>query len=1553
MGAHSHFPLVGNDFILLRTHEKEMVKCMVINLIKSKQMFSLTLPHRVKGQYWVTDIDDKGEPRELISVEAVKGEWVLKSNKSVSILNAENQAVANTVLKPSGFFNLRIEGSDERVILFSESMDASRQTFRKYVIRSADVLTIGRTNDNKLCFENKFVSSKHARLVFDGANWSLTDPGSTNGTYVNGYRVESCNLFAGDHVYIMGLRIVVGCNFLAVNNPDGLLKIEAKSLTTYRPQPVDESVKSLEIPEQKYFFRSPRFHREIEHVEIQIDPPPQVQNVDSVPLALMLGPSLTMGMTSLSTGIISVMNVLSTGGKIMQALPTLLMSVSMLLGTILWPILTKNYEKKMRTKNEMRRQEKYLAYLDRIRDEIKRKCKEQSDILAENLISPNECADRIAEESPKLWERVLGQSDFLRLRLGLGALPLDADVKYSEKRFTMDDDNLQEAMLSLGAEPKQLSNVPISISLVENPTVGVYGGKEEVSKMMKALVLQLIALHSYDEVKLMLISGGIHAEEWNFIRPIPHFWNDEKNIRFFASDTDEIRELSSYMEKNILGRISDANREYSEYKPYYVIIVTDKKLGEKCEGLQQLLACKHNCGVSILFAAPELRDLPKECKMVVSVNGTNSRLFDRDDITGKGTSFASDAVNEAAIETFACDIANIQLDMGSQRYSLPSMMTFLEMFKVSKIEHLNSLTRWKENNPTITLQTPIGVDSYGESFNLDLHEKFHGPHGLVAGMTGSGKSEFIITYILSLAVNYHPDEVAFILIDYKGGGLTGAFEDTDRGVKLPHLAGTITNLDGAAVKRSLISIQSELRRRQAIFNEARKISNEGTMDIYKYQQLYRDKVVSEPVPHLFIISDEFAELKTQQPEFMEQLISAARIGRSLGVHLILATQKPSGVVDDQIWSNSKFRVCLKVQEKADSQDMIKCPDAAELSQTGRFYLQVGFNELFALGQSAWCGAEYIPTETLEKSVDSSIQVIDNLGRVLMNVKPGKKKAVQGSKIKQIVAIVKYLSDLAVEEHVQVRPLWLEPIPAKIYVDDLEKKYGVHSTGLVLEPVIGEYDDPFNQKQGVLTVPFTAEGNCLVYGATGNGKTTFLTSLCYSLIKNHTADELNLYIMDYGSETLKAFEAAPQVGGVVISSDEEKTINFVKMLQEEMERRRNLFSAFGGDHASYCKNSGSTVPSIVVAVNNFSGFAEQYEDLQEAFTLLTRDGVKYGIYFVLTAGSTNAVRYRMQQNFRMMFTMQLNDATDYSIVVGKTDGLIPSKYKGRGLVALDRVYEFQTAFCSPAADLQEFIRDYCAQLARNAVSTAHAIPVLPKTVTTDSVSGALAGLRCVPVGIGKAKLTPATVNLENRVVFPVTAQELSDTMAFTETFVRMLPRVVRTILIDAEQQFSGLEESGCELVQSGYEAFVQQLFADMVERNNVYKDAGMDPGALQPYEERVYVLIGLKRFCEQLSDDGKDKFSTLVEKAESVYKLHFVIVDALAQISSYSYEGWYKRQLNGADGLWVGDGVADQYMLKINKVTSELYDEVGDEYGYLVSKGKPVLVKLLNSGDREV
>lgn len=1520
---------------------------MIVNLIKAKQMFSLTLPQKIKGQYWLTDTDNLGNPRRIVSIEAESDNWVVKSNSTVKIYGSESKEISSCVLNEKSFLIMQNIQTSEKMILFSESLDETYQTLSKIIVKEPAVFSIGRTEDNHFCFDNNYVSTHHAKLMFDGRSWSISDQGSRNGTFVNGYRVQTQKLNAGDFIYIMGLKIVIGSNFLAVNNPEKKLKIKSDSLLMYKPPKTDYSREFKELPTKDYFFRPPRFYREAECEEITIDPPPQMQKPETVPLALMLGPSLTMAMTSVSTAIISLTNVLSSGGNITQALPTMIMSLGMLMGTVLWPILTKRYEKKQKILNEQERQEKYLAYLGEINSKIRRLIKEQSNILNENLVSQDECTERIIRRKQSLWERVIGQKDFLRLRLGIGTLPLDVSVKYQEKKFSMEDDALQNSMLALAETPKELQGVPISISLKDNIVTGIIGERSETLDMLKSLLLQMIALHSYDELKIILILNESDEEFWQFAKYIPHFWSNDRTARFFASNMDEVKALSAYTEKVFRERPDRETRD-EIISPHYVCICTDAALGKKCEALQNLIKYKNNVGFSAIFLGDSFADLPKETKTTIQVNGTYSKIFDKEDTSGEQVIFDAEKSGKVSFDNIASAIANIELDLSSESFSLPTMMTFLEMFRVGKVEHLNSLTRWKENNPTKSLQTPVGVGADGDDFLLDLHEKYHGPHGLVAGMTGSGKSEFIITYILSLAVNYHPDEVAFILIDYKGGGLTGAFEDADRNIKLPHLAGTITNLDGAAIKRSLVSIQSELRRRQSIFNEARKISNEGTMDIYKYQQLYRDKVVKEPVPHLFIISDEFAELKTQQPEFMEQLISAARIGRSLGVHLILATQKPSGVVDDQIWSNSKFRVCLKVQEKSDSQDMIKCPDAAELSQTGRFYLQVGFNELFAMGQSAWCGAEYIPSDTYEKAVDSSIQVVDNLGRPVMNVKAEKNALSSKSNAKQLVSIVKYLSDLASEENVEAKPLWLAPIPFDIYLEETEHKYKTVEKGFALNPVIGEYDDPFNQRQGVLTVPLTKEGNCIVYGATGNGKTTFLTTLCYSLIKNHTPQELNLYIMDFGSETLKMFENAPHTGGVITSADEEKTVNFFKMLRKEIETRKAYLSDFGGDFVSCCEKGNKSLPNIVVVINNYSGFAEQFEDLQDEFSQLSRDGMKYGIYFVISASSINAVRYRTQQNCKMIYTMQLNDPSDYAVVVGKTDGLVPSKCKGRGLVPLDRVFEFQTAYCCKGADTQDYIKSFCSQLSEKATAYAKPIPVLPKVVNLDFVRKQLGNLSKLPVGVAKNNLNVVTYSLKGIVALPVVSQNITEQVEFIEEFVNVISASSKTVILDTEKL---IEETKVECITKDFENTVNDIFKEMVSRNNKYKDALMDESVLNDSEETVYVIVGFKRLMDSLSADGKDKLRTLISKAEAIYKIHFVICEEVKKLNEFSYDEWFKRQLSG-EGIWIGDGVADQYLLKVSKVTSALNTEIGSEYGYMITRGRPVLMKVLSSGTKE-
>jgi len=664
----------------------------------------------------------------------------------------------------------------------------------------------------------------------------------------------------------------------------------------------------------------------------------------------------------------------------------------------------------------------------------------------------------------------------------------------------------------------------------------------------------------------------------------------------------------------------------------------------------------------------------------------------------------------------------------------------------------------------------------------------------------------------------------------------------------------------------------------------------------------------------------------------------------------LATQKPAGVVDDQIWSNSKFRVCLKVQEKADSMDMLKRPDAAEISQTGRFFLQVGFNELFAIGQSAWSGAEYIPTETIEKKVDSAIRIVDHLGRIVKEAKPIIKSDTKEKKPKQLVALVKYLSELAAEEHISVRQLWKDPIPAYIYLDKLEQKYSCRKTGFVLNPMVGEYDDPYSQRQAPLTLPLTSEGNAIIYGATGSGKTTFLTTLMYSLIKNHSAEEINLYALDFGAETLLSFVDAPQVGGVMLGHEEERIANFFKMILREFDSRRTLFSRYGGDLLSYNKNSGKTAPNILIIVNNFAAFSEQYEKFDESFAMLSRDGLKYGIQFVITASSTMTVRYRIQQNFKKILTMQLNDETGYSIILGKTGGIIPSPFKGRGLISLDRVYEFQTAYPTAEEDILGFLRAYTTELRKSGGGIAKPVPMMPEHVTLETVKDSISGLNAVPVGIEKLSLDVAAVNLKQKYIFPILTREMWQLQKFAQGLIEaVVSAKINVTVLDVETLFIGSTQPSYTYIADGFEDSGRDVFNLVVDRHNAYKKARKSGASAPASEHEFIVVIGINKLFESLSQDGADKLRNLLEKGESVFGLNIAVFDTAQNFRSRSGESWYRKHITGTDGIWVGDGLGTQLALTVSRVPIE---EVGDDYGYIIQKGRTTLVKLLLSADTD-
>jgi S-DNA-T family DNA segregation ATPase FtsK/SpoIIIE len=1527
---------------------------MIVTLMTTENYSTITLPERIGGQYLLPCNFGNGSVKDTVSIEGVSGKWRVKSNKRISIVVDPNSTAKTVELEQLGVYNLVATNTGNRACIYTEPISDDRQTFSKMMLKgdTAEII-IGRFAGNDLAFVNTFASSKHAKLTYDRGNFSIEDLGSTNGTFVNGQRVNNQTLLCGDMIWIMGFKIIVGQGFIAFNNPDGKVAVNARTLLPYLKQPVDPANGDEDEENEtniEYFYRSPRFKRDIEQVEFKIDSPPQNAIGDEMPLMMVIGPSMTMGMASLTMGIFAVNNAI-TNGNISAAVPSIAMSGSMLLGTVLWPILTKRYEKRRKRKKEALRQKKYREYLDKISVKFNDECSRQEEILRENHIDISECIKRIQGVQRNLWERGFRQNDFLKLRVGIGDSLLSAEITYAERKFSIEEDNLQEELYTLCETPKLLQDVPLTISLFDSFVSGIIGKHVKRTEFAKGLIFQIASLYSYDEIKMVFIYDEGEGGTYEFAKWLPHVWSDDRKFRFIATNNNEVKEVSAYLEKEIEVRKDINENDMEDITPYYIIFTMSKALAARADMLKQIFNKKANLHISVVSFCDELKDLPKECQTVVALEGNMSKIFDKNDISGQHISFCPDIFVETNTTALSVGLANVQLDTLANSFKLPSLIAFLEMFGVGKVEHLNALTRWKENDPTISLAASVGVDTLGDEFKIDLHEKFHGPHGLVAGMTGSGKSEFIIAYILSMAVNYHPNEVAFILIDYKGGGMAKAFEN------LPHTAGIITNLDGAAVKRSLISIESELKRRQAIFAEASKKIGVSNIDIYKYQKLYRDGTVSEPLQHLFIISDEFAELKTQQPDFMAQLISAARIGRSLGVHLILATQKPSGVVDDQIWSNSRFRICLKVQERADSMDMLKRQDAAELSDTGRFYLQVGYNELFELGQSAWAGAPYYPSERVIVEKDKSVTVINRNGQPIRQAKLNTRSTAMPNPKKQLDVITQYLCDIAETEKIKIRPLWMDPIPAFIRINDIKKKYSVAAEPYVLNPVMGEYDDPAGQRQCVLRLPISQEGNTIIYGIAGSGKTTFLTTMIYSLMQEHTPEEVNIYILDFASETLRAFAKAPHIGDVILSYEAEKISNLFKMLNAEMGRRKKLFTDYGGDYRSYIQSSAEQLPSIVVAINNFAVFTESYEEKEEAVSYLSREGTKYGIYFVLAATGTGAVRFRMLQNFKQLIVLQLNDESDYATIVGKTEGLLPSKCKGRGLIKTNALYEFQVAQITDDAVPFSFIRNTCDELhGKWNGSIAKKIPLLPEVVNAEFISEYVDVKKpfSIPIGVEKNSLEVHYYDFHASMVNLVLASG-EDYMDFIAALTDMLQKEYShniTVFDIPGSYISDFSEVTYCGNAAESEAVINELFDLTVQRNNTYKEAVQGGTKLENFEPRIVIINSLAALKSGISSESNEKLSLIMEKGEAKYGISVIIAEASKNLSSFTFEKWYKKHISLGDGVWIGGGIMDQYQIKASKSTPEMHDEMDSEFGFSLVKGKPVKIKVLTRRETE-
>ena len=1060
------------------------------------------------------------------------------------------------------------------------------------------------------------------------------------------------------------------------------------------------------------YHRSPRIIYRGSEDKILINPPGQepVKPSDEL-LKLIIPPLMMIGVTILIT-------LIQPRG--IYILATVGMSITTLIFSIRG--FFKNRKKYKADKKE--RIDLYHLYLKDKVMELTRLEREQKEGMNYHFPTVLELTDLVESYNHRIYEKTPLHFDFLYYRLGLGKLPTSYELNYGQRERSGKKDALEEEGYALYSRHKKIPDMPIPANLSHGP-VGYIGPRNLVLEQLQLLVMQIATFHSYHDVQFITILPEEEKEQWSWMRWLPHAKLQELNVRGFVYNQrtrDQVlNSLNQILKLRRSQKEETSHKESTLFHPHYVVLVTDEKLILDHVIMEFFTEDPTDLGCSLVFVEDVMSSLSENIQTVINIKDRNTGQLVMEEGVLKETDFRLDHFPvDYDKERIARTLAPLN-HLQNLKSSIPDSVTFMEMYGAETFEDLQVSSRWEKNAPYKSLAVPIGLRGQGDLVQLNLHEKAHGPHGLIAGTTGSGKSETIQSYILSLAVNFHPHDVAFLLIDYKGGGMANLFKN------LPHLLGTITNLDGAQSMRALASINAEIHRRERLFREFE------VNHINQYQKKFKNGEAKEPLPHLFLISDEFAELKANQPDFIKELVSIARVGRSLGVHLILATQKPSGVVDDQIWSNSRFKIALKVADRSDSNEMLHTPDAAEITQTGRAYLQVGNNEVYELFQSAWSGADYQPEKDDMGIEDHTIYLINELGQyeILNEDLSGLEDADEIKEVPtELDAIVHNIQLLCEEQEIPPVPQpWLPPLKERITLEELEEVQPTVAweQEKPLSVLLGMADIPQAQKQEAVSINLAKDGHVLLYGSPGTGKTTFLQSAGMDLARKFSPKDLTMYLMDFGTNGLAPLSKLPQVADTMLLDQTEKISKFVRIMEKELNRRKKLLSDYGvGTLELYRQASGQKEPAIVILLDSYEAIKEEaYEaELFKLLVRISREGLSIGVHLLMTAGRQTNLRAQLYSNFKHQLSLPQNEASEVRVIVGATPlAMTMEDIKGRALMKREEVDVIQLALpVSGANDTQVLnnLRQAVASLQEAWTGQRpSAIPMVPEELTMDA------------------------------------------------------------------------------------------------------------------------------------------------------------------------------------------------------------------------------------------
>lgn len=1430
-----------------------------------------TVAFRFRGNEYFTELEEKqsitfgSHKKDDIQVPD-SGDHILK-------LRITDGVVRATTRSPlvSGRRTITLNEINSIAKEFDSTIYVSRISGKslKYVnLPYTGTILVGRSSSAELKVSFPIVSSKHFRLNCEAGKVHAEDLNSTNGTFLNGKKLTKALLKAGDVLSIYTFRFVYREGKLFFENIGSGVEIDEGKIRNQQEMPDAVPVlggqktlvrAELDVDPSKYlnYHLSPRTREQLPSEPIVLSDAPGAMKGSRGRMnnwAYLMG-SVAMMAASMSTGMMNPMMVLARSAYMISPIANMAMYGKM-----------NKEEKKQLEEYEVMRQERYRDYVADQKARIAKVADIQRRIVLDENPEAIKCLDTVHYVHRSLWERMPSDNDFLALRLGIGKQKLCVEVKShnDNEAFTMEDDELKELAAQIIEETRYVEDIPVLMPLQQFQTVGIFGSKDNIVYQLRSLLVEMASEHSFQDVRIIGLFEDKQQKYWGVLRWLPHIWDESGQVRYIAFDKERRHTVCEFI-SDIVRQREHAGDETIKEKdkpklPHYIILVENRELLLAETVYEKLVSNNPSLGITTVFMADSIYNLPQTCQYLVDLTGTPT-AFERDKFDERSVYQMDEKVHQPQMDAFGRKLAAIELENKAMTSAIPSALTFLQGYRVETVEELNIAERWEHSEPFRTLAAPIGRMEGGEEFYLDVRsgETSHGPHGLLAGTTGSGKSELLQSWILSMAVNYHPHDVNFVIIDYKGGGMSDLMEP------LPHVVGKITNID-RNILRSLISLKSELQRRQRLFAQA------GVNNIDKYQKAYKNGEVKEQLPHLIIVTDEFAELKKEEPEFLAELNSVATVGRSLGIHMLLATQRPAGVVTDQIDSNSRFRICMKVQDVLDSREMLKRSDAARITQPGRAYIRVGEDEIFELFQSYYSAADYFGDQPVGMDYENQVRIIGVTGNRIGNVTKKKRK----SDVDELTAVTQHINDICAQLCIEkLSGPWLPELPRVLTFDDLDypagfdgEKWPESKNGLAIP--IGKYDIPSLQTQGVQMMDFMETGHFGAYGMPSSGKTTFLKGVLLALGMYYTPEDVQITVMDAGNWSLSEFAGMPHVQEVILNQDESKIAKFSMRITKELENRKRVFlNNAVNSLKAYREATGTHLPAFVIVINHLELFFEQYDQLEELMTEIASTGAQYGIYLVFTSNSTIGIRYQFLQLIKGAIAFQLPDIGDYASLVGRTVDVSLPQFPGRALTRGNPPVSFQNVMYIEEQDdklRSEELKEILDNMSKawgtaprmehvevkpepyfvsNMESVSSDIPQEPDLFDNSRPNGAYTDRTHFPIGSDTVMLDPVVIDFSDTNMILVSSNSRNKNQVVIDHIADMLE--------------SRQDNSVIRLNQENCKSVLDDLLPKLQERkknyNKLKREGTFDADVwLSGYLQVCLIIEDLPEFCSFLTEE---------------------------------------------------------------------------------------------------